>query len=181
MKNRLLVFSLAVSLLLSACDFSFSGGSETDSGTSSTTSSISGAQVNYTVSYDNTKWIVTPSDPTADTEYDFEHTDGDVYAMVIPERITVDLDTLKEAALANAQAVAPDAVITFEEEQTVNGVNLLVMKMTGTIYGTPFTYYGYYYGGTAGTIQFITYTTGDLMPQYEADLTELLKGLVIKE
>jgi len=189
MKTHFLVLSLAFSLFLSGCNFSFDlGGSDApetedseDSTPSETATSVSGAQVDYTINYDSSKWIVTPSESTADTEYEFEHVDGDVYAMVIPERIEVSLDALKEAALQNAQAIAEDAEIVYTENKTVNGVDLLAMKMTGTIYGAQFTYYGYYYGGSAGTIQFITYTTNNLMSDYENDLTELLNGLVIKE
>ncbi len=189
MKNRYLFLSVAFSLFLSGCNFSTSVDTDTGTTPDETTTSVetdsmvtvSGAQVDYTVEYDSEKWIVTPAEATADTEYEFEHVDGDVYAMIIPERIEVSLNTLKDAALENAQAVAPDAEITYEEKKTVNGVDLLALKMTGTIYGTEFVYYGYYYGGSAGTIQFITYTTGNLMSEYEVDLLGLLNGLTITE
>ncbi len=143
--------------------------------------SLTGAQLDYTISYDTSKWIAGPSSSNTDAEYEFEHTDGDVYAMIIPERITLEFEMLKEIALENALAVAPDAQVTFEEMRTVNGVELLAMKTSGTMYGIPFEYYGYYYGGTVGTIQFIAYSSTDLMTSYDADITELLNGLSINE
>lgn len=143
--------------------------------------SLTGAQLDYTISYDSSKWIAGSSSSNTDAEYEFEHTDGDVYAMIIPERITIEFEMLKEIALENALAVAPDAQVIFEEMRTVNGVELLAMKTSGTMYGIPFQYYGYYYGGTVGTIQFIAYSSTDLMADYDADITALLNGLTIKE
>lgn len=142
---------------------------------------VTGANVNYSISYNTSKWTATSAGVGEDAEYEFEHVDGDVYALVIPERIELDYDTLKQIALENAQAVAPDAQILMEENRTVNGVDVLAMKISGTLYGIAFEYYGYYYGGSAGTIQFITYTSQNLTSAYEADLTELLNGLTITE
>lgn len=190
MNTRLLSVLFTGALFLSACGGT-SGTTETitlDTDTTTETEelvvgsgSISGAQVDYTIAYDSNKWTVAPATSNTDAEYEFEHVDGDVYAMVIPERITIEFDTLKELALDNALAVAPDAQVTFEEMRTVNGVEVLVMKTSGTMYGIAFEYYGYYYGGTAGTIQFIAYSSTDLVAEYNADITALLNGLTIKE
>ncbi len=184
MKIRLLPPFLAVTLLFSACSSSFNTFEYTDTTTDTavtTTSSVSGSSVDYTINYDTSKWIMTPGAGDTDAEYEFEHMDGDVYALVIAERIEIDSSALKEIALSNAQSVAPDATVTFEEDRTVNGVPMKVMKIAGTIYGIAFEYYGYYYVGSAGTIQFITYTSSNLVNQYDADLTELLNGLVVTE
>lgn len=177
---------LAAIFLFSAC--SSGGTNSTQSTTPSVTETVettdgvvTGSQVPYSIAYDSNKWIATPTVAGEDAEYEFDHVDGDVYAMVIPERIELEYSVLKEIALENAQAVAPDALIVFEEERTVNGVPLHVLKIDGTLYGIAFEYYGYYYGGPAGTIQFITYTSSNLIAQYEADLTELLNGLTIIE
>lgn len=186
MKIRLLAPFLVAMFLFSAC----SSGTTTMTSTDSTsipqedateTGSVSGAQVDYTIAYDSSKWTAIPGESNGDAEYEFEHVDGDVYALIIAERIEMDLESLKEIALVNAQSVAPDAQIVFEEDRTVNGVQVHVMKIDGTIYGIGFEYYGYYYGGAAGTIQFITYTSSNLLAEYEADLTELLNGLTIVE
>lgn len=188
MKIHLLAPFLAVTLLFSACSSSFNTVEYTDTTTDTTTdtpvtttSTVSGAQVDYAITYDTSKWIMTPGASSGDAEYEFEHMDGDVYALVIAERIEIDASALREIALSNAQSVAPDATVTFEEDRTVNGAPMKVMKIDGTIYGIAFEYYGYYYVGSAGTIQFITYTSSNLISAYEADLTELLNGLTVTE
>lgn len=189
MKIRFLAPFLAAMLIFSAC----SSGTTTTTSTSTTSSDsttqevaaqegvVTGAQVDYSIAYDSSKWVAIPGATGEDAEYEFEHVDGDVYALIIAERIEMDLESLKAVALENAQSVAPDAQIVFEEDRTVNGVQVHVMKIDGTIYGIAFEYYGYYYGGSAGTIQFITYTSLNLTDDYAADLTELLNGITITE
>lgn len=186
MKSRLLSLLFVGLLTLSACSFDFNAGdtstsTDSDTTSSNSTSSISGSQVTYSVNYDPDKWLVIPAGAGEDIEYDFEHLEGDVYAMIIPERTELSFTAIKEAALDNALAVAPDMEIVYEDRITVNGVEVMALKMVGTIYDIEFYYYGYYYTGSAGTIQFITYTTSDLFDAYESDLTELLDGLVVTE
>ncbi len=142
---------------------------------------VSGSKVSYQINYDDSKWIVTNSDEGSDSEYEFEHVDGNVYALIIPERIEISVDSLKEIAFENAKAVAPDIQITYEETKTVNGRDVLAMKMLGAIDGMAFQYYGYYTTGTFGSVQFITYTTQNLALDYEEDFNELLNGLKIDD
>ncbi|MFA4815603.1 MAG: hypothetical protein WC653_05980, partial [Candidatus Gracilibacteria bacterium] len=183
MKIRLFVPFLAAVLLFSACSSVNDTPTESATGdytesvvnvTAATESSVSGVGVEYTVNYDTSKWKMTAGASSGDAEYEFEHVDGDVYALIIAERIEVDAASLKEIALANAQSIADDATVVFEKGRTVNGIPMEVMKIDGTAYGVAFEYYGYYYSGPAGTIQFITYTSSNLTSTYEADLTELL-------
>jgi len=109
------------------------------------------------------------------------HKDGDIYAMILAERYAMTPEALKELALKNALNVAPDTKVTHEEQRIVNGKKVLCMRMDGTIEGIQFTYYGYYYAGKSGIVQLITYTSQNLFPEYEAEMTEFLNGLVIND
>lgn len=142
---------------------------------------VTGSKVNYSVTYNKDKWILQTSEKGSDSEYVFTHVDGDVEAQIIPERLNLSISSLKKIALDNAKDVAPDAKITFEETRKVNGVDVLAMKMEGTIDGIAFIYYGYYFTGKNASIQFITYTGTNLFTEYEDDFTELLNGLKIDE
>ena len=181
MNIRHIVRFLAVTLLLSACSSEPTVTQIPDTTIDVVMGSVSGEQISYTINYDTAKWIATPTAAGEDAEYEFEHVDGDVFALVIPERIELDLADLRKIALENAQSISEDAQITFEEDRTVNDVQVHVMKIGGTLYGIAFEYYGYYYGGPAGTVQFITYTSSNLNSLYADDLTELLNGLTITE
>jgi hypothetical protein len=88
---------------------------------------------------------------------------------------------LKELALENAVSAAPDAKIVFEETRTVNGKEILCLKIEGSVKGIPFRYFGYYHGGKNGSIQVITFTGTQIFGKYEQDFLEFLNGLQIDE
>ncbi|HYE14069.1 MAG TPA: hypothetical protein VD968_06480 [Pyrinomonadaceae bacterium] len=136
----------------------------------------------FGIRYDPSKWQ--PARRPAGGEpgqQSFNLVRGDGYAVMITEELPIPTNTLRNIALENARAAAPDARIVFEERRTVNGREVLCMKIEGTIQQIPFIYYGYYYGGKAGTIQMLTYTGQSLFAKYEADFTEFLNGLEIYE
>jgi hypothetical protein len=128
--------------------------------------------------YDDTKWFL-KREPDERGRFEFKLRRGDAYALVLIEELNIPLSTLKEAALDNAKAAAPDAQIIFEETRTVNKKELLCMKIDGIIKGIPFRYYGYYYGGKQGSIQLLTFTGQEIFSKYEQDLTDFLNGLEI--
>jgi len=132
-----------------------------------------------TVWYDPAKWIQQKSnDPT---KMIFAHKDGDVYALIIAERMAISEDSLKAIAIKNAQNAASDVKIVFEDHRIVNDVNFLCMKMMCTIQGIEMIYYAYYYAGKAGALQILTYTSPNLYSEYEQDMSDLLNGTSIKE
>lgn len=61
----------------------------------------------------------------------------------------------------------------------VNGLKVLLMQMDGTIQGIKFSYFGYYYSNNSGTVQFITYTSQNMLEAKMADAVELLNGLAV--
>jgi hypothetical protein len=133
----------------------------------------------FSVWFDPSKWTQGESEKTGRTT--FRHVDGDVYGLLIYERIGMTLPGLKEIAIDNAKKAAPDAKVTYEEKREVNGKEILCMRIAGTIKGVNFIYNGYYYAGKEGSIQFITYTSENLFQEYEPAMTELLNGLVFGE
>jgi len=134
----------------------------------------------FSIWYDDSKWILAPK---ADEEgrIEFRLKRGDGYAVAIIEELGMPSSTLKEIALENAKSAAPDTRIVFEETRTVNGKEVLCMKMEGSVKGIPFRYYGYYYGGKAGSIQLLTFTGTQIFSKYEQDFLEFLNGLQIDE
>ena len=123
---------------------------------------------------DPAKWRETKStDPGKTT---FQHASGDGYAMVIAERLQVQLPQLKKIALDNARNAAPDARVVLDEMRRVNGLDVVAMQITGTMSGVLFVYYGYYYSGPEGSVQIITYTGQNLFAEYKADFEEFLNG-----
>ena len=110
----------------------------------------------------------------------FTHIDGDAQAIIITERIQMPLENLEKVALENAKSAAPDAVIALKETRRVNGTNVTVLQIRGTIEGTSFVYYGYYYSFDKGVIQVITFTSKNLFNEYKTDFDDFLNGLTIE-
>ena len=113
------------------------------------------------------------------TEYTLQLNKSDLQAMIITERVEIPIKTLKTIVLNNAREVAPDIKIVKEEFRNVNGLEILLLQMNGTIQGIKFTYYGYYYSNESGTVQFITYTFQSLFDEYLPECEKLLNGIVV--
>ena len=135
-------------------------------------------KVNNGVYIDPKKWTFKKEGDGQAAEFGFTSKTKDIYGMLITEKIEMPLETLKMAALKNAQEAAADIAIVKEEFRSVNGQLVLLMQMRGTIQGMKFTYLGYYLSSPKGTLQFVTYTSTNLVEEYRKDLEELLNGLV---
>jgi hypothetical protein len=133
----------------------------------------------YELWYNPDVWTNMKEKLNPEAEFTLIHHTSDAYAMIIAERITMPLSSLKNVALQNAKGAAPDAKIVHEETKVVNGVELLNMRINGTVEGIPFTYYGYYWTGDAGALQAIAFTGQNLFDEYRQDFVNLLDGLVI--
>lgn len=123
-------------------------------------------------------WTFKKGGKNEDAEYEMHLKDGDLYAMIITEKIEIPLETLKTVAFENGKEAAPDLKIEKEEFRNVNGKTLLFLQMSGTIKGIKFTYYGYYYSNPNGTVQFITYTAQNMLSKYVGECEKLLNGFV---
>ena len=127
--------------------------------------------------YDPRKWNQQPADERGILQ--LEHTDGDVYGMVIAERLEMTIDALRDLVLTNAKSSAPDAEIVSQQTRRVNGREVMVVQMQGTMQSIRFVYLGYYYAGPEGAIQIVTYTGANLFAEYRPQMEQLLDGLII--
>lgn len=132
----------------------------------------------YAVYINPKKWKFEKGESNDDAEYEMTRKGQDLYAMFIPERIEIPLEMFEEVAITNAQSVAPDIKVVEKEYRTVNGEKVLFMVMQGTLQGIKFVYYGYYASCDEGTVQFICYTSQNLLKDYRDDMDDLVNGLV---
>jgi hypothetical protein len=123
-------------------------------------------------------WSFKKGTETDAYEYQFHKKGDDLYGMMITEKIQIPIEALKEVAIENAKNAAPDLVVTKQELRNVNGIQVLMMQMNGTIQGIRFTYFGYYYSNENGTVQLLTYSSETLMKGYHNELEALLNGFV---
>ena len=126
-------------------------------------------------------WSFENATDNNEAEYDLTLRGEDLYAMIISEKVEIPLETLKGIAYENGLAVSPDLQIIDQEYRMINGQKVLYLKMYGTIQGIKFAYFGYYFSNETGTLQYICYTSQNLIEKYEDVCEELLNGLVVIE
>jgi hypothetical protein len=140
---------------------------------------LKGKRGTYGIWIDENKWRMSEVTFDPEAEFNFVHTAGNGYAMVIDKIVYMPFEQLKNVALENIKKVAPDVKITFEEKRSINGNEVLSLKMEGTIQSIPSVFLGYYYAGEAGTIQIITYAAKNLIDAFEVDFIEFLGGFEV--
>lgn len=123
--------------------------------------------------------FIKSTDLQSAAEYEFELKGEDLYGLAITEKIEIPLTTLKQLAIENARSIAPDMKVVKEEYRNVNGLEVLLLLMHGNMQGIKFAYYGYYYSNENGTVQFITFTSQNLMDKLMEESESLLNGLVL--
>ena len=122
-------------------------------------------------------WGFSKSKTDSPGEFNFNHKQLDVYGMLIAEKTEVTVEALTDIAYENALEAAPDIKIVEKEYRTVNGLEVIMMKMKGTIQGIKFIYFGYYFSNAQGAFQFLTYTSQNVFNEYKNDMLHLLNGL----
>jgi len=123
-------------------------------------------------------WSFEKSTDNSPAEYNLSLKGGDLYGMIISEKVEIPIETLKSIAVKNAMEAAIDTKIIKEEYRIVNGVKVLLLQMNATMKGIKVTYYGYYFSNPNGTVQFVTYTSKNLFENYKPKIETLLNGFV---
>jgi hypothetical protein len=103
---------------------------------------------------------------------------SDLYGVLIPEAIEIEIEALAEIALDNARDIAPDTKIVTKEYRIVNGSKILYMEMEGTTKSIKFKYVGYYGSNKSGTVQLIVYSASSIINAKLPEIEEFLNGFV---
>ncbi|MEM9156263.1 MAG: hypothetical protein AAGB13_14710 [Cyanobacteria bacterium P01_F01_bin.33] len=157
----------------------FTDGDELRSKPSSATEKLTSSKGFVELWFDPQSWRVDPDNDNDAAEFGLNHASGDAYALVIVERLNMPMSALKQVALENARKVSSDIQIVREESRSINDVDMMVMQLEGTVQDIPFTFYGAYWVGDAGSLQVVTYTGQNLFEEFEPELTKLLDGISI--
>lgn len=128
---------------------------------------------------DETRWKQVKSDIAGALK--FSSINGVGWAIVMTERPGIPTDNIREVVLLNEKAVDPNAHITLEEKRIVNGRDILALQIAGINKGVPFKHFGYYHGGTSGTVQVIVYTIEAALNDNIDIFTDFLNGLEVSD
>ncbi len=99
--------------------------------------------------------------------------------MFISEPTEIPLESMPYVVIENARKKAPDAEIVKMEYRMVNGTKILSIQFRGTALGIKFVWIGYYYSGSMGTIQLVTYTSQKLLGESQQSMENLLNGFAL--
>ncbi len=127
---------------------------------------------------DTAKWSINKAPDNEAAEFEINHRGEDLYGMMITEKLDLPLESLANIALDNARDAAPDVKVLDKQYRYVNGIKVLMMRMTGTIQGIKFSYYGYYYSTGNGATQFLVYSSVENVDKNMPEIESLLNGLV---
>tara|TARA_Y100000385_G_scaffold289637_1_gene359747 strand:- start:3641 stop:4273 length:633 start_codon:yes stop_codon:yes gene_type:complete len=139
---------------------------------------LKSSKLNIGVYLNPKTWSFKKATDNPEAEFELQLKGGDLYGMIITEKVEIPLETLKSIALENGKAAAPDLKIVKEEYRTVNGLKVLLLQLNGTMQGIKFSYYGYYFSSPNESVQFITYTSQNLLDSYKPEIEKLLNGFV---
>ena len=106
--------------------------------------------------------------------------DGNAYAMIITENVTLTTEQLESAALQNAKAVDPQASIISKQQKRIQGQDALYLELVTKIDNKEFIYKSLYISNQYGTVQFITHTLKSLYGDYGDELQTILDGLQLR-
>jgi len=139
---------------------------------------VKSSKLNYGIWMNNKKWSYKKGEDGLQ-EFNFTLVGQDAYGIIISERVEIPIDNLLDIALQNAEKAAPDIKVIKKECRRINGKIVHFMQMEGTLQGIKFVYLGYYYSDSNGSIQFLTYTSQNLLKQYRNEMETLLNGFVV--
>jgi hypothetical protein len=145
---------------------------------SNSTFLLKSTRINIGCYLDPKQWTFKRMDESEAAEYEINSINLGLYGMMITEKLDLPLESLANIALDNAHNAAPDVKVTAKEYRIVNGLKVMMMRMTGTIQDIRFSYYGYYYSTDKGATQFLVYSSEDLVDEHITEIEQLLNGLV---
>jgi hypothetical protein len=132
------------------------------------------------IDYDPHKWRLTDGDEKG--FYMLRHISGIGMALVIADGVSTPVDALPDLALAEARTEAANARIVFQQRRLVEGIPIWCIKIEADIKDVQVVYYGYYYGGKAGTVRVITFVEKEYLgDDLQRDFARFLNGLRIDE
>lgn len=131
---------------------------------------------NFRLVYQTAKWS---SRKSGNNTFELTHVKTAAYVRVICGPSGASTDKLVDSALEQLRKADANLHVASREPKTVDGTAIVSLRVLAAPKGIPLTYWGYYYGGDAGTVQVLTYAGRASFERYEADLGELLDGLRI--
>jgi len=135
----------------------------------------------YEFHYDSRKWKRIPAGSlNEDAEMAFQHTEKDIYCMIIAEELEIGLENIFNIALSNMEENTGAEVEVMEAQlKNVNGTEMIRGVVDMNLSGMNLVFDSYYSSTEDGTIQLTVWTGHNLFDRYEDIIEDLHNGLVL--
>lgn len=124
------------------------------------------------------KWTFKRGDGSQ--EFRFEHKGTAAFAGLVTESLQLSLELMLDAGLENARKVSPDIKVTERELREVNGLQVGMQVLKGTMKGQGVVFLSYCYSDASGSTQAVTWTVSNAFAQQRAEMELWLNGLVVQ-
>lgn len=146
------------------------------------TPQFSGAMVEdpagkYNFKFTEKKWDLMDTTISPYADFSFKYQKGVCYGVILSEESAMPADKVKEAAKYNLEKESKNFSVVKETAITVNDAPGYLLEMDAEIRGIPYTYIGYYFGGSGGAIQVLCWTNQESADDYKKDIIEFLDGM----
>jgi S1-C subfamily serine protease len=146
----------------------------------SATKKIKAQAEEFSVWIDPKIWTVKPSsDPSKPERVYFEHQSKGLFAFMIAEALTVTPADLEKFVLQDFKNKASNVSVVARETRVVNGKKVLALTVDATVDGVAVRYLGYYYTGSAGTVQLLSWASKSIFDSNLTRLENFLNGLEV--
>ena len=132
----------------------------------------------FRLRYDATRWYRDPADNEAGV-YNFLRVDKKAEAQFIAEMEPLKSATMEESVLATARESAESVNVRQRGRKLRSGVNLEELEFSVRTEGVTYINHGYFYTGTAGSMQLRAWAPDKAYASVSGDIAEFLDGLSI--
>ena len=130
--------------------------------------------------YDPIEWTVdNEMSDNPDAASQLRYFNNEAFAMIIPERVEVPLESLREIALQNLESESTEVTVIGRGEVVSRGKQLLTMDVTATLELYRTFMRSYYYSDSSGSFQLICWTSENLGQEYVTVFDRFAAGLRI--
>jgi|GEM_PF-2122439 len=120
-----------------------------------------------------------PSIEGADVEY--THKDGTAFVAVVSQKQFLNIDTFIDAFVEGMRESAKEVTLQERANITVNGTPVTACMIGMKDEGVDVTYLVYFYSGTKGMVQALSYCSTEIFGEMSSVLQTALNGLVVKK
>lgn len=134
----------------------------------------------FKIRYDDSVWKrLPPSELNEEAEMAFQMRDRDVYCMIISEEIEIGDENLFKIAMDNMGSVVDSEMeVIHAERRLVNNSPIIRGTYEVNMSGMNLLFDSYYYSDSRGSVQFTTWTGGNVWKKYESEILDLLNGFI---